>query len=186
MSLMNQNETSNTKSPEDAILFQREINLLRKKGLLSEIAREKFKDIVYSNGLSIKSVAEIFGVTTATVHKWMSGVTKRLPTSARFKMASFLTGGYDMEIACYAGNKLHVAENAAAYNVPPQLVDLMERLRKIYEVVNQVNGLDKPFLRLADEAMTRILQQLIPSIVRELRIDLDLDMHGRLLHRGAE
>ena len=184
MESKHQKESSNFKTPEDAIRLQSEIYLLRKKGILSEMARERFKDIVYKNGLSNKSVSEIFGVTTATVHKWLSGMTKRLPIATRYKMASFISGGYDIEISCYTGNKQMVAENKV-YDVPPKIADLIDRLRRIYDVVTQVKGLDKPFLKLADEAIKQILAQLIPSIVRELRIDLDFEKQDPM-HCGKD
>ena len=169
MTVKDQNGLLNDVSPENAISFQREINMLRNKGIFSEIHRESFKDIIYSNGLSTNAVARIFGVTPTTIRKWLGGTTKRLPISARKKMASFLSGQCAMEISCYTPKHDNVAESLAMYEMPPQLVYMMERLRRMFEVITQVNGLEKTFLRKLDEAMKRILAELLPSIVEDLK-----------------
>ena len=163
----------NDVSHEDTIRFQREINLLRNKGVFTEIHRESFKDIIYSNGLSTNAVARIFGVTTTTIRKWLNGTTKRLPISARKKMASFLSGQCSTEISCYTAKQENVAESLDLYDVPPQLLYLMERLRRMYDVITQVNGLEKTFLKKLDEAMKRVLAELLPSIVEDLKYHSD-------------
>ncbi len=168
-----QNCFLNDSSHEDTIKFQREINLLRNKGVFSEIHREKFKDIIYKNGLSTNAVAKIFGFTPTTIRKWLGGTTKRLPISARKKMASFLSGQCATEIACYTTKHENVAESLDLYDVPPQLIYMMERLRRMYDVITNVNGLEKPFLRKLDEAMKRILAELLPSIVEDLKYHSD-------------
>ena len=159
----------NDVSPEETIKSQREINLLRSKGVFSEIHREFFKDIIYSNGLSTNAVARIFGVTPTTIRKWLGGETKRLPTSSRKKMASFLSGRCATEISFYTAKQENVAENQTVYDAPPQLMYLMERLRRMFQVITQVNGLEKTFLKKLDEAMKRILAELLPSIVEDLK-----------------
>lgn len=174
MALKNNNDFMNNDSPDDSQRSQREINLLRNKGIFSETDRESFKDMIYVNGLSTKEVARIFGVTPTTIRKWLGGETTRLPVSARKKMASFLSGQCAMEISCYKEKHENVAESLAVYDdVPPQVVNLMERLRKMYEVINQVNGLEKPFLIKLDEAMKRILAELLPTIVEDLKIHVN-------------
>ena len=173
MNAKDQNCFLNDVSHEDTIRFQREINLLRNKGVFSEIHRERFKDIIYTNGLSTNAVARIFGVTPTTIRKWLGGMTKRLPISARKKMAAFLSGQCTTEISCYTGKHENVAESLDLYDVPPQLIYMMERMRRMYEVINHVNGLEKTFLRKLDEAMKRILAELLPSIVEDLKYHSD-------------
>ena len=173
MTFKDQNCFLNDVSHEDTTSIQHEINLLRNKGVFTEIHRESFKDIIYTNGLSTNAVARIFGVTPTTIRKWLCGETKRLPISARKKMASFLSGQCASEISCYTAKPENVAESLDLYDVPPQLLYLMERLRRMYDVINQIKGLEKPFLRKLEEAMKRILAELLPSIVEDLKYHTD-------------
>ena len=174
MSMNIQNGQHSGNSPEESMIFQRELNLLRSKGIFTELARESFKDIIYGNSLSINSVARIFGVSGTTIRKWLNGITTRLPISARRKMVSFLTGGCDFEISCYSEKRDCVSEVSAIYDVPPQMRYVMERVRRMYDVVNQIEGLEKPFLKKMDEAMQRILSELMPLIVEDLKGNVDL------------
>ena len=155
------------KSLEDSI--QSGLNILRNSGYMTEITRETFKNYIYGRKLSIEAVAHIFGVTTASVHKWLNGKTKRLPVSSRRKMLAFLDGRCEADINyCRRRNSL-VAEESMNYDVPLDMAYLLERIRKIYEIFSHDKNLGEIFLKKMEIAMMESFKELIPPIVNQLR-----------------
>ncbi len=145
-----------------------DLSILRKTGYFSEILREHFKNTIYARQFTIELVARVFGVTTASVHKWINGSTKRLPVASRRKMESFLNGQCEDEIIYHSRRNQQIAEDTIKYNVPNDFAYLMERIRKIHEICSQSNELSRIFIEKMDAAMLRSLRELLPPILHQL------------------
>ena len=123
-------------------------------GQFSEDVLAMFKERVMQSGMTKCALANRFGVSPITLHKWLTGGTHRCSLSSRQKITSFL----GEEIPIPAGKSFQY--NRSLQPFPDSILLCMERISKAYDLCNTSEDNSRDFIGIMDHAALEALKRL--------------------------
>ena len=137
-----------------------EIESIAKNGIITSEIRAVLEEKTRQSGITKSALAKELGVTSVTLHKWLSGSTTRCSLSARKKLLDFLR-----EPARNENPEEFHYEKGNLY--PDKMLLCMERIGKAYDICNTSDDNSRSFIGMMDKAAINALQHLVFKELRQ-------------------